>query len=52
MNLSELDTPVLTADLNAVGRNIAGMQAYCDVVLHRDGEIVETFGIAARGVVR
>jgi D-serine deaminase-like pyridoxal phosphate-dependent protein len=30
MNISELDTPVLTADLDAVERNIAGMQAYCD----------------------
>jgi D-serine deaminase-like pyridoxal phosphate-dependent protein len=30
MNLSELDTPVLTADVDAVERNIAGMQAYCD----------------------
>jgi D-serine deaminase-like pyridoxal phosphate-dependent protein len=27
---SELETPVLTADLDAVERNIAGMQAYCD----------------------
>jgi D-serine deaminase-like pyridoxal phosphate-dependent protein len=30
MRLDELDTPVLTADLDAVERNIAGMQAYCD----------------------
>ena len=30
MDLSELETPVLTADLDAVERNIAGMQAYCD----------------------
>lgn len=30
MHLSELETPVLTADLDAVERNIAGMQAYCD----------------------
>ena len=29
MQLDELDTPVLTADLNAVERNIAGMQRYC-----------------------
>ena len=30
MQLAALDTPVLTADLDAVERNIAGMQAYCD----------------------
>ncbi|HEY3182720.1 MAG TPA: alanine racemase [Gaiellaceae bacterium] len=30
MRLDELETPVLTADLDAVERNIAGMQAYCD----------------------
>jgi D-serine deaminase-like pyridoxal phosphate-dependent protein len=30
MELSGLDTPVLTADLDAVERNIARMQAYCD----------------------
>src|SRR3954453_22984188 len=30
MHLSELDTPVLTADLDAVERNIARMQGYCD----------------------
>jgi D-serine deaminase-like pyridoxal phosphate-dependent protein len=30
MRLDELDTPVLTADLDAIERNIAGMQAYCD----------------------
>jgi D-serine deaminase-like pyridoxal phosphate-dependent protein len=30
MRLDDLDTPVLTADLDAVDRNIAGMQAYCD----------------------
>jgi D-serine deaminase-like pyridoxal phosphate-dependent protein len=30
MQLSGLDTPVLTADLDAVERNIARMQAYCD----------------------
>ena len=30
MKLCELDTPVLTVDLDAVERNIAGMQAYCD----------------------
>jgi D-serine deaminase-like pyridoxal phosphate-dependent protein len=30
MRLDELDTPVLTADLDAVERNIAGMQRYCD----------------------
>jgi D-serine deaminase-like pyridoxal phosphate-dependent protein len=30
MRLNELETPVLTADLDAVERNIAGMQAYCD----------------------
>jgi D-serine deaminase-like pyridoxal phosphate-dependent protein len=30
MRLSELETPVLTADLDAVERNISGMQAYCD----------------------
>jgi D-serine deaminase-like pyridoxal phosphate-dependent protein len=30
MELSDLDTPVLTADLDAVERNIARMQAYCD----------------------
>jgi D-serine deaminase-like pyridoxal phosphate-dependent protein len=29
MRLDELDTPVLTADLDAVERNIAGMQRYC-----------------------
>jgi D-serine deaminase-like pyridoxal phosphate-dependent protein len=29
MRLDELDTPVLTADLDAVERNIAGMQGYC-----------------------
>jgi D-serine deaminase-like pyridoxal phosphate-dependent protein len=30
MELAGLDTPVLTADLDAVERNIARMQAYCD----------------------
>ena len=30
MRISDLETPVLTADLDAVERNIAGMQAYCD----------------------
>jgi D-serine deaminase-like pyridoxal phosphate-dependent protein len=30
MRLDELDTPVLTVDLDAVDRNIARMQAYCD----------------------
>jgi D-serine deaminase-like pyridoxal phosphate-dependent protein len=30
VELSDLDTPVLTADLDAVERNIARMQAYCD----------------------
>jgi D-serine deaminase-like pyridoxal phosphate-dependent protein len=30
MRIEELDTPVLVADLDAVERNIAGMQAYCD----------------------
>jgi D-serine deaminase-like pyridoxal phosphate-dependent protein len=29
MRLDELDTPVLTADLDAIERNIAGMQRYC-----------------------
>src|SRR3954452_15486363 len=30
MRVDELETPVLVADLDAVERNIAGMQAYCD----------------------
>jgi D-serine deaminase-like pyridoxal phosphate-dependent protein len=30
MRLADLETPVLTADLNAVERNISRMQAYCD----------------------
>ena len=30
MRLEELDTPALTVDLDAVERNIARMQAYCD----------------------
>jgi D-serine deaminase-like pyridoxal phosphate-dependent protein len=30
MRIEELDTPVLVADLDAVERNIAAMQAYCD----------------------
>jgi D-serine deaminase-like pyridoxal phosphate-dependent protein len=30
VRVDELDTPVLTADLDAVERNIAGMQRYCD----------------------
>jgi D-serine deaminase-like pyridoxal phosphate-dependent protein len=30
MRLDELDTPVLTVDLDAVDRNLARMQAYCD----------------------
>jgi D-serine deaminase-like pyridoxal phosphate-dependent protein len=30
MRIDQLETPVLTADLDAVERNIAGMQAYCD----------------------
>ena len=30
MRTDELETPALTADLDAVERNIAGMQAYCD----------------------
>jgi D-serine deaminase-like pyridoxal phosphate-dependent protein len=30
MRIDELDTPTLTADFDAVERNIASMQAYCD----------------------
>ena len=30
MHVDELDTPVLTVDLDRVERNIARMQAYCD----------------------
>ncbi len=30
MRLAELETPVLTADLDAIERNISRMQAYCD----------------------
>jgi len=30
MQLSDLETPVLTADLDGVERNVAGMQRYCD----------------------
>jgi D-serine deaminase-like pyridoxal phosphate-dependent protein len=30
MRLSELETPVLTADLDAIERNVSRMQAYCD----------------------
>jgi D-serine deaminase-like pyridoxal phosphate-dependent protein len=30
MRIDELETPVLTADFDAVERNIADMQAYCD----------------------
>lgn len=30
MHVAELDTPVLTADLDAVERNVAAMQRYCD----------------------
>ena len=30
MRLDDLETPALTVDLDAVERNIAGMQAYCD----------------------
>ena len=30
MRLSDLETPVLTADLDAIERNISRMQAYCD----------------------
>jgi D-serine deaminase-like pyridoxal phosphate-dependent protein len=30
MRIDELESPALTADLDAVERNIAGMQAYCD----------------------
>src|SRR4029079_751029 len=30
MLISELDTPILTTDLDAVERNIARMQRYCD----------------------
>src|SRR5689334_1881658 len=30
MRIEELDTPALVADLDAVERNIAAMQAYCD----------------------
>src|SRR6266850_7103980 len=30
MRIEELDTPALVADLDAVERNIARMQAYCD----------------------
>lgn len=29
MRVDELETPVLAADLAAVERNVAGMQAYC-----------------------
>jgi D-serine deaminase-like pyridoxal phosphate-dependent protein len=29
-SLSSLDTPVLTADLDLVERNIAALQGYCD----------------------
>ena len=30
MRLSDLETPVLTADLDAIERNVSRMQAYCD----------------------
>ena len=30
MRLDELESPALTVDLDAVERNIAGMQSYCD----------------------
>ena len=30
MRLADLETPVLTADLDAIERNVARMQAYCD----------------------
>jgi D-serine deaminase-like pyridoxal phosphate-dependent protein len=30
MRVDELDTPALTVDLDAVERNIVGMQTYCD----------------------
>ena len=30
MQLSDLETPVLTADLDAIERNVSRMQAYCD----------------------
>ena len=30
MRLADLETPVLTADLDAIERNVTGMQAYCD----------------------
>ena len=30
MRLSELETPVLTGDLDAIERNVFRMQAYCD----------------------
>ena len=30
MQLADLETPVLTADLDAIERNVSRMQAYCD----------------------
>ena len=30
MRVSELETPVLTGDLDAIERNVSRMQAYCD----------------------
>jgi D-serine deaminase-like pyridoxal phosphate-dependent protein len=30
MDVTDLDTPVLTVDLDAVERNIARFQSYCD----------------------
>jgi D-serine deaminase-like pyridoxal phosphate-dependent protein len=30
MRISELETPVLTGDLDAIERNVSRMQAYCD----------------------
>src|SRR5881398_3138852 len=46
MRLSELDTPVLTADLDAVERNIARMQAYCDA----HGLALRQLEAGARGI--
>ena len=60
MRLDELDTPVLTADLDAIERNIAGMQRYCTehglalrphIKTHKLPEIARLqVGAGARGI--
>ena len=48
MQLSDLETPVLTADPDAIERNVMRMQAGCGVA--RGDRVVDRWAVATRGV--